>query len=348
LGDSGMKQKIDTLVGLNKKRFYLQYTFPPSCVGETGRVGAPGRREVGHGNLAERALIPCLPSEEDFPYTIRVESLITESHGSSSMASVCGGALALMDAGVPISNPVAGIAMGMLLGDKGGVSDENAVIVSDILGTEDALGTMDFKVAGDRNGITTFQLDIKCEGLTLETMAKALEQARQGRLHILDEMEKCITAPRDDLPPTVPKVTTFSIDPDTIGRVIGPGGKQIRAIIEDFQLANMNVEEDGRIQISSLNSTALELAKNFTNDLVAGGGGPGGGRGGGGRGKKPDYVGPPAEVGKIYRGKIKEFINLVSLSKFYQDPKMDLHRDWKDFVMSPNCIPNVSEIVKDL
>ena len=146
LGDSGMKQKIDKISGMDKKRFYLQYTFPPSCVGETGRVGAPGRREVGHGNLAERALIPTLPSEEDFPYSIRVESLVTESNGSSSMASVCGGCLSLMDAGVPLTSPIAGIAMGMLLGDKGGVSDENAVILSDILGTEDALGTMDFKV----------------------------------------------------------------------------------------------------------------------------------------------------------------------------------------------------------
>jgi len=305
LGDSGMKQKIDTIVGLNQKRFYLQYTFPPSCVGETGRVGAPGRREVGHGNLAERALIPTLPSEQEFPYTIRVESLITESNGSSSMASVCGGALALMDAGVPIKAPVAGIAMGMLLVDTDAVSDENAVIVSDILGTEDALGTMDFKVAGDRNGITTFQLDIKCEGLTLETMAKALEQARAGRLHILDEMDKCLDKPRDYLPPTVPKVATFSIDSDTIGKVIGPGGKQIRAIIEDFNLSNMNVEEDGTIQISSLNATALEEARAFTENLVSGGGGRGSGRGKGGAGSKGEYVGPKPEVGTIYKGKIK-------------------------------------------
>jgi len=302
LGGSSMMQKIDTIEGLNQKRFYLQYTFPPSCVGETGRVGAPGRREVGHGNLAERALIPTLPSEEDFPYSVRVESLVTESNGSSSMASVCGGTLALMDAGVPIKSPVAGIAMGMLLDETATVSDDNALIVSDILGTEDALGTMDFKVAGDRNGITTFQLDIKCEGLSLETMERALEQARQGRLHILDIMDEALSKPRAELPPTVPKMRTFEINADSIGKVIGPGGKQIRAIIEDFGLTGMDVGETGTIQLSGMNTTQLELAQEFTEGLVSAGGGGRGGRGG--RGPKPQYVGPPAEVGKIYKGKI--------------------------------------------
>lgn len=306
LGDKGMQQKIDTLEGTQNKRFYLQYTFPPSCVGETGRVGMPGRREVGHGNLAERALIPSLPSEQDFPYVIRLESLITESHGSSSMASVCGGSLALMDAGVPVKAPVAGIAMGMLLGDSGGLSDETAVIVSDILGTEDALGTMDFKVAGDKDGITTFQLDIKCEGLTLETMSRALEQARQGRLHILEEMGKTLNAPRGDLPDTVPKMLTFKIDQETIGKVIGPGGKQIRAIIEDFGLTNMNVDEDGLIQLSSMNTTTMKSARDFTENLVkGGGGGRGGGGRGGDRGPRVEYAGPKPEVGAIYKGKIK-------------------------------------------
>lgn len=245
LGDAGMKQKIDTVDGLNHKRFYLQYTFPPSCVGETGRVGAPGRREVGHGMLAERAIVPTLPSEKEFPYSLRIESLITESNGSSSMASVCGGSLALIQAGVPVKSPVAGIAMGLLLGDKGGVSDENAVILSDILGTEDALGTMDFKVAGNREGISTFQLDIKCEGLTIETMTRALQQAKQGRMHILDQMDKAIVGISGELPATVPRITSFQISPDSIGKVIGPGGKQIRAIIEDFKLSNMDVAEDG-------------------------------------------------------------------------------------------------------
>lgn len=302
LGDSGMKQKIDKIDGLTKKRFYLQYTFPPSCVGETGRVGAPGRREVGHGNLAERALASSLPSEEEFPYSIRVESLITESNGSSSMASVCGGCLALMDAGVPIKNPVAGIAMGMLLDDTSTVSDESAVIVSDILGTEDGLGTMDFKVAGDRNGISTFQLDIKCEGLTIETMARALQQAKEGRLHILDKMDEALSAPRPELPDTIPRVRTFSIPSDSIGKVIGPGGKQIRAVIEDFELVNMDVQEDGTIQLSSLKTDKLKPAEEFVLDLIKNSGGGRGG--GGGREKKVPYAGPPAVDGEVYKGKI--------------------------------------------
>ncbi|KAL7573719.1 hypothetical protein ACA910_007757 [Epithemia clementina (nom. ined.)] len=299
LGDASMRQKIDKIDGTEEKRFYLQYTFPPSSVGETGRVGAPGRREVGHGNLAERALIPVIPSEDDFPYSIRVESLITESHGSSSMASVCGGALALMDAGVPIKRTVAGIAMGMLLGDSDGVSDENAVILSDISGTEDALGTMDFKVAGDREGITTFQLDIKCEGLTLETMERALAQAREGRLHILDEMEKVLSAPRETLPPTVPKILLFDIPFESIGKVIGPGGKQIRAIIEDHELVNMDVADDGKIQVSSMKGEKLEEAKAFVLALVGGNGGMKGDRK-----DKPKYAGPEPVEGENYTGKI--------------------------------------------
>jgi polyribonucleotide nucleotidyltransferase len=302
LGDAGMRQKIDRLDGMLQKRFYLQYTFPPCCVAETGRTGAPGRRETGHGALAEKALLPTLPSEEDFPYTIRVESLITESNGSSSMASVCGGSLALMDSGVPIKAPVAGIAMGMLLDDKGGVSDVDAIILSDISGTEDALGTMDFKVAGDREGITTFQLDIKCEGLTVETMARALEQAREGRLHILDEMDKTLAAPRSMLPETVPKMQIFQVAADSIGKVIGPGGKQIRAVIEDFQLVNMDVKEDGTIQVSGYNQDKLKEAEEFVKGLVAGGGGRGDSRGE--RKDRPQYAGPAAVEGETYTGKI--------------------------------------------
>lgn len=216
------------------------------------------------------------------------------------MASVCGGCLALMDAGVPIKNPVAGIAMGMLLDDTKSVSDDNAVIVSDILGTEDGLGTMDFKVAGDRNGISTFQLDIKCEGLTIETMARALQQAKEGRLHILDKMEEVLAQPREELPDTIPRIKTFNIPPDSIGKVIGPGGKQIRAVIEDFELVNMDVQEDGSIQISSLKTDKLADAENFVMDLIK----SGGGKGGGDRGKKVPYAGPEPVEGEIYKGKI--------------------------------------------
>jgi polyribonucleotide nucleotidyltransferase len=244
-----------------------------------------------------RALLPTLPKEEDFPYTIRVESLVTESHGSSSMASVCGGCLALMDAGVPIKNPVAGIAMGMLLGDKEVISDDNAVILSDILGTEDALGTMDFKVAGDRTGITTFQLDIKCEGLSLETMERALEQARKGRLHILDAMEQALPKPRDSLPATVPKLLRFSVPAESIGKIIGPGGKQIRAIIEDFDLENMDVNDDGSVQISSFNAEKMAEVEEFVKLLL-------GGPSGKGKSDRPEYKGPEPVEGEIYMGKI--------------------------------------------
>ena len=250
----------------------------------------------------QSALIPCLPSEKDFPYSIRVESLVTESHGSSSMASVCGGCLALMDAGVPIKSPIAGIAMGMLLGDKGGVSDDNAVILSDILGTEDALGTMDFKVAGDRTGISTFQLDIKCEGLSLETMERALEQARRGRIHILDAMDQVISKPRDSLPATVPKLTTFSVSPDSIGKIIGPGGKQIRAIIEDYGLENMNVDDDGNVQMSSFSAEKLQEAEEAVKNLVSSSGSKG--RPGGKKDDRPAYTGPEPVIGEVYTGKI--------------------------------------------
>lgn len=247
------------------------------------------------------ALAPTLPDEEKFPYTIRVESLVTESHGSSSMASVCGCCLALMDAGVPIKNPVAGIAMGMLLGDKDAVSDDTAVIISDILGTEDALGTMDFKVAGGRTGITTFQLDIKCEGLSLITLERALEQARQGRLHILDAMDQVLPKPRDELPSTIPKLTTFKVPPDSIGRIIGPGGKQIRAIIEDFELVNMDVSDDGSVQITSFKAEKLIEAKEFVK-LLLGGAGPAGSKDK--KEDRPEYKGPEPVEGEIYMGTI--------------------------------------------
>jgi polyribonucleotide nucleotidyltransferase len=206
-----------------------------------------------------------------------------------------------MDSGVPIKNPVAGIAMGMLLNDKEGVSDDNALILSDILGTEDALGTMDFKVAGDRTGITTFQLDIKCEGLSLQTMERALEQARLGRLHILDKMDEVLPKAREILPDTVPKLSKFSIEPASIGKVIGPGGKQIRAIIEDYELSNMNVEDDGSVQLSSFNHEKLVEAEEFVKKLVSGGP-PGGGRGK--REERPQYKGPEPVEGEVYRGKI--------------------------------------------
>jgi polyribonucleotide nucleotidyltransferase len=266
LGSNGMQQKGEDLDGETSKRFYLQYSFPPCSVGEVGRVGAPGRREVGHGNLAERALAPIIPPESSFPYSMRVESLITESSGSSSMASVCGGCLALMDAGVPIERIVAGVAMGLILDEDGG--GDEPVILTDILGLEDGLGTMDFKVAGDATGISTFQLDIKCEGLSIETLERALEQARQGRMHILGEMQRAMPEARARLPSSVPKLVSVDVPTSSIGKLIGPGGKTIRSIIEEFGLNDMNVGDEGRVTLSGYDDDKLEAARSRVEDLA--------------------------------------------------------------------------------
>ena len=228
LGDKSMGQRYEDLTGEHVKTFYLQYMFPPFSVGEVGRNGAPGRREVGHGNLAERALKAAVPSMEEFPYVSRVESLITESCGSSSMASVCGGCLAMLAAGVPLKRMVAGVAMGLLLDESGGGGAP--IVLTDILGSEDALGTMDFKVAGDAEGVTAFQLDIKCEGLSLELMREALAQAKEGRLHILGEMEAARSIDAEPtLPAALPKMVKTRIDPSKVGKVIGAGGSTINA-----------------------------------------------------------------------------------------------------------------------
>mmetsp|Transcript_6918 Transcript_6918/g.14933 ORF Transcript_6918/g.14933 Transcript_6918/m.14933 type:complete len:879 (-) Transcript_6918:47-2683(-) len=303
LGGLDMMQKVDSVAGMHKKKFYLQYTFPPSCVGETGRVGGAGRREIGHGMLAERALLPIVPDDDDpeWPYVVRLESLITESHGSSSMASVCGGSLALMDAGVPVSRHVAGIAMGLLLPEEEETidMDKTAIVLSDITGSEDALGTMDFKVAGDRDGISAFQLDIKCEGLTVATMERALEQARRGRLHILDQMEAACPSVRPSLPDTVPKITTMQVEVGKIGRVIGAKGATITEIIANFGLTDVNVDRDtGRLTITGYDQNKMQEAKDHIANLCAGEG-----RGGGG-GKK-EYTGPPPVEGMVYEGVIK-------------------------------------------
>mmetsp|Transcript_10460 Transcript_10460/g.27705 ORF Transcript_10460/g.27705 Transcript_10460/m.27705 type:complete len:658 (+) Transcript_10460:555-2528(+) len=303
LGDGSMNMKGENLDGQTAKRFYLQYSFPPCSVGEVGRTGAPGRREVGHGNLAERALVPGVPKENEFPYSMRVESLITESSGSSSMASVCGGSLALMDAGVPMSRVIAGVAMGLILDEDGG--DDEPLVLTDILGIEDGLGTMDFKVAGDESGISTFQLDIKCEGLAVETLERALEQARQGRLHILEQMQAALPGPRTELPSTVPKMISLAVPVSSIGKVIGPGGKTIRAIIEDFELQGLDVGEEGAIAVSGFNVTKMEQAKAFIEKMTAE------------AAPKPSYDGPFPEEGRIFRKcevvSVKNFGVFVSL-----------------------------------
>ncbi|MBD3730226.1 MAG: polyribonucleotide nucleotidyltransferase [Sphingomonadales bacterium] len=283
LGTKESEQMIDGLNGLTYERFMLHYNFPPYSVGEVGRFGAPGRREVGHGKLAWRALHPVLPAHEDFPYTIRVLSDITESNGSSSMATVCGGCLAMMDAGVPIERPVSGIAMGLIL------EGEDFAVLSDILGDEDHLGDMDFKVAGTEAGITSLQMDIKIAGITKEIMAKALEQAKGGRAHILGEMQKALGASRTELSAHAPRIETMQIDKSKIRDVIGTGGKVIREIVAETG-AKVDIDDEGVIKISSSDLSQIEAAKKWIEGIVE-----------------------EAEVGKIYNGKV---VNIVDFGAF--------------------------------
>src|SRR5690606_30842616 len=283
LGTKESEQMIDGLTGLSYESFMLHYNFPPYSVGEVGRFGAPGRREVGHGKLAWRALHPVLPSKEDFPYTIRILSDITESNGSSSMATVCGGCLAMMDAGVPIARPVSGIAMGLILEGK------DFAVLSDILGDEDHLGDMDFKVAGTEQGITSLQMDIKIAGITKEIMAKALEQAKAGRAHILGEMTKALGSARTELSAHAPRIETITIDKSKIRDVIGTGGKVIREIVAETG-AKVDIDDEGVIKISSSDLTQIEAAKKWILGIV----------------EEP-------EVGKIYSGKV---VNIVDFGAF--------------------------------
>lgn len=278
LGGETMGQRFEDLEGEGSSRFYLQYSFPPFSVGEVGRMGAPGRREIGHGKLAERALTAILPPKEQFPYTVRLESNITESNGSSSMASVCGGCLALMDAGVPIKRPVAGIAMGLIL------EEQNYTILSDILGIEDALGDMDFKVTGDQEGITAFQMDIKVEGITLDIMRAALAQAKQGRVHILNKMLAVCPKYRPQMSQYAPRIETIQIKPSKIATVIGPGGKQIRAIIEQTGV-QIDIDDSGLVSISAVDLAGIEKAKAIIYGLTA-----------------------EAEIGKTYSGKVTSIV----------------------------------------
>ncbi|ENN95259.1 polyribonucleotide nucleotidyltransferase [Bartonella vinsonii] len=261
LGTGEDEQYVDSLTGMYKETFLLHYNFPPFSVGETGRLGSPGRREIGHGKLAWRALHPMLPTKESFPYTIRAVSEITESNGSSSMATVCGTSLALMDAGVPLARPVAGIAMGLI---KEG---ERFAVLSDILGDEDHLGDMDFKVAGTENGITALQMDIKIDGITEEIMEIALEQAKEGRIHILNEMAKALTSARAELSEFSPRIEVMNIPVDKIRDVIGSGGKVIREIVEQTG-AKINIEDDGTIKIASADAKTIEAAKRWIHSIV--------------------------------------------------------------------------------
>ncbi|KAH6818620.1 polyribonucleotide nucleotidyltransferase [Perilla frutescens var. frutescens] len=269
LGDKQMAQRIDNLVDEEEfKRFYLQYSFPPSCVGEVGRAGAPSRREIGHGILAERALEPILPSENAFPYTIRVESTITESNGSSSMASVCGGCLALQDAGVPVRCSIAGIAMGMVLDTEEFGGDGTPLILSDITGGEDASGDMDFKVAGNDDGVTAFQMDIKVGGITLPVMRQALLQAKEGRKHILVEMSKCFPPPSKKLSRYAPLIHVMKVKPDKINLIIGSGGKKVKSIIEETGVESIDTQDDGIVKITAKDLSSLEKSKAIISSLT--------------------------------------------------------------------------------
>ncbi len=274
LGTQRDAQIIDALAGEYKEPFMLHYNFPPFSVGETGFVGSPKRREIGHGRLAKRGVAAVLPNMEEFPYTIRVVSEVTESNGSSSMASVCGSSLALMDAGVPITSPVAGIAMGLI---KEG---DSFAVLSDIMGDEDHLGDMDFKVAGSVNGITALQMDIKIDGITAEIMKAALEQAKHGRLHILEEMNKALSTTREEMSDFAPRIITFKIDPAKIREVIGKGGATIRSITEQTG-ASVDLTDDGIVKVASVDKAAGEEARRLIEEITA-----------------------EVEVGKVYEGKV--------------------------------------------
>ena len=274
LGTGRDEQIVESLNGETRENFYLNYTFPPYSVGETGRLGAPGRREIGHGKLATRALAAVLPTKEDFPYTMRVISDITESNGSSSMATVCGAVLAMMDAGVPLRSAVAGIAMGLV---KDG---ERFAVLSDILGDEDHFGDMDFKVAGNAQGITALQMDIKITGITREIMAVALNQARDGRLHILGKMSEVLTTHRDELSAHAPRIFTIKIHPDKIRDVIGAGGKVIRSITEETG-CQIDIDDDGSIAIAAIDGESAKAAEDLIRKIIA-----------------------EVEVGQVYEGKV--------------------------------------------
>ena len=287
LGGESMGQRFEDLHGDKTHKFYLQYFFPPFSVGEVGKMGAPGRREVGHGKLAERALAASLPENSAFPYVIRLESTITESNGSSSMASVCGGTLALMDAGVPLKHPIAGIAMGLIL------EGDQFVILSDILGDEDALGDMDFKVAGNAHGITAFQLDIKVEGITYHIMEQALAQAKQGRLHILHKMLEACPKSKTTLSQYAPRIETIQVKPSKIGTIIGPGGKQIRAIMEESG-AQVDIADSGVVSISATSSESMEIAKRMIINLVS-----------------------EVEIGKTYEGVVVKIVDFGAFVRIF-------------------------------
>jgi polyribonucleotide nucleotidyltransferase len=312
LGTSDDEQRIESLEGLRRERFMLHYNFPPFSVGETGRIGT-GRREVGHGKLAWRALSSSLPKKENFPYTLRIVSEITESNGSSSMATVCGSSLALMDAAVPIAEPVAGIAMGLIK------EKDKFSILSDILGDEDHLGDMDFKVAGTKNGITSLQMDIKITGITFEIMEQALAQAKEGRVHILGEMNKTLKSSRKEVGKHTPKMETIKVDKKDIATVIGKGGATIREIVEKSG-AKVDVKDTGEVTVAAANEETRKIAVQMINDLVA----------------KP-------EMGKTYKGKVVKIMEFGAFVNFLgkQDGLVHISQ------LAAKRVQKVTDVVKE-
>ncbi|SON58220.1 Polyribonucleotide nucleotidyltransferase [Hartmannibacter diazotrophicus] len=313
LGTGEDEQFVDALEGTYKQNFMLHYNFPPYSVGETGRMGSPGRREIGHGKLAWRAVHPMLPQHHDFPYTIRIVSEITESNGSSSMATVCGSSLALMDAGVPMKAATAGIAMGLI---KEG---ERFAVLSDILGDEDHLGDMDFKVAGTENGVTSLQMDIKITGITEEIMKVALDQAKGGRLHILGEMAKAITGARASLGEHAPRIEVIKIPVDKIREVIGTGGKVIREIVEKTG-AKVNIEDDGTVKVASSDGKAITAALNWIKGIAA-----------------------DPEVGAIYEGTVVKVVDFGAFVNFFGSRDGLVHVSQ----LAPQRVANVKDVVKE-
>ncbi|TMB21350.1 MAG: polyribonucleotide nucleotidyltransferase, partial [Deltaproteobacteria bacterium] len=313
LGTSSDEQKIDALIGEQYKKFMLHYNFPPFSTGEVKFLRSPGRREIGHGALAERALAPILPSEEEFPYTIRIVSEILESNGSSSMATVCGGSLALMDGGVPIKAPVAGVAMGLI--KEGG----EVRVLSDILGDEDHLGDMDFKVAGAEAGVTAVQMDIKIGGVTRAIMQQALEDARRARLHILGIMNQTLARPRGELSTHAPRIVTIHIKPDRIRDLIGPGGKVIRGITEETGV-KIDVEDDGTVLVASSDGEAMQKALDKIRAITA-----------------------EAEVGKIYRGTVRKIVDFGAFVEIFPGTDGLVHISQ----LAKERVQKVSDVIKE-
>ena len=313
LGTASDEQKIDALIGEHYKKFMLHYNFPPFSVGEVKFLRGPSRREIGHGNLAERALLPVLPPEESFPYTVRIVSEVLESNGSTSMATVCGGSLSLMDAGVPVSAPVAGIAMGLI---KEG---EHVRVLSDILGDEDHLGDMDFKVAGTPNGVTSLQMDIKISGVNRDIMRQALYQAREGRLHILGIMTETMGSHRASVSGHAPRIITLKVRPDKIREIIGPGGKVIRGIIEATGV-KMDVEDDGTVTIASSDEAASRKAIEMVQRIAA-----------------------EAEVGKIYKGTVRKIVDFGAFVEILPGTDGLVHISQ----LAPERVRRVSDVLKE-